>query len=161
MSVPVLSPSLYLSGLARFFLFVFLYGFFLRLSLTQILALVILSFYHFDGSFHFWAHLWGLFLGLYPLAIHLLSTGFSLMLFSPFFYLACGFFLFWLLLFSVLFTLGRHRAPFSLLLCATFSSFSPHFLFAGPFSTQLFPQVLVQFSPVCWAWIHWLFSFFT
>ena len=62
----------------------------------QILALVVSYFYHFEGSFYFWAH-------------------FSFFLFS----------------------VGRHRAPFSLL-CATFSSFVC-FVFAGLCSTQLFP----------------------
>ena len=44
----------------------------------QILALVVLSFYHFEGSFHFWAHLWGLVLRPF-------STCSSLMSFSLFF----------------------------------------------------------------------------
>ena len=59
-----------------FFCFVFLL-FFLRLSFIQILALVVLSFYHFEGSFHFWALLWGLVLKPF-------STCASLMSFSPF-----------------------------------------------------------------------------
>ena len=53
-SVPVLSLSLSVSiSASRDFLFC-LFAFFLRLSFIQILALVVLSIYHFEGSFHFW-----------------------------------------------------------------------------------------------------------
>ena len=51
-----LSLSLCLSICLYWFVFVglfFFFFFFLRLSFIQILALVVLSFYHFEGSFHF------------------------------------------------------------------------------------------------------------
>ena len=66
------------------------------------------------------------------------STCSSLMSFSPF---SC---FLWLLSLLVacffLFSLGRHRAPFSLV-CATFTyfGFCFSFFFCGPSSTQLFP----------------------
>ena len=105
------SGSLSLSMFLAICLFLFCFvGLFLKLSLIQILALVVLSFYHFEGSFHFWAFLWGLVLRPF-------STCSSLMSFSPF-----SRFL-WLLSLlvasfsfssssSVLFSLGRRRAPF-------------------------------------------------
>ena len=68
------SVGLVLQG---FFFFFFFLLFFLRLSFIQILALVVLSFYHFEGSFHFWALLWGFVLKPF-------STCASLMSFSPF-----------------------------------------------------------------------------
>ena len=127
-------------------LFVFvLEGFFLKLSLVQILALV-LSFYHFEGSFRFWAHLWGLVLRLF-------SNCSSLMSFSPF-HVSCDFFLFWLLLLLFFSVLSRTSYG-SVLLCATFFFFS---FFPGPYSTQLF-LLLVLFTAVFRAWIHPLLSF--
>ena len=48
----VSSDSLCLSLAICLFLFCFV-GLFVRLSLIQILALVVLSFYHFQGSFYF------------------------------------------------------------------------------------------------------------
>ena len=99
------SLSVSLSVSRDLFVFVlFCRAFFLRLSLMQILALVLLSFDHFEGSFHFWALLWGLVLRPF-------STCTSLMSFSPFsrflwllsLLVATSFFLFF---FSVLFCLG-------------------------------------------------------
>ena len=64
----------YLSVSCDLFVFVEL---FLRLSFIQILDLVVLSFHHFEGSFHFWEHLWGLVLRPF-------STWSSLLSFTPF-----------------------------------------------------------------------------
>ena len=136
-SVPVLSPCCYLC-VSRFVCFCFVRLFFSKavfdanvgfscfvfLSLREFLSLLSA----FVGAF------------LHLLVLHLF-TFFS------------GFFLFWLLLFSVLFSLGRRWAPFSLL-CATgflllllslslsLFVFFFCFFFAGLFcwsSTQLFP----------------------
>ena len=121
----------------------------------QILALVVLSFYHFEGSFHFWALLWGLVLRRF-------STSSSLMSFSP---LSCflwllsllgGFFFFCSLL------SGTSYGSFLSSVCDVFG-----FLFVccccvfcwAVSHTAL--SLLVLFSPVCWAWIHSLFSFFS
>ena len=94
-----------------------------------------LGMYHFDGSFHFWALLWGLVLRSFSTCSSLLSfSHFSLFLWLL--YLLVAFFLFSL-------SLGRRRAPFPLL-CATFSFFCLFFFcccccfVAGPSSTQLF-----------------------
>ena len=129
--------------LLRFVCFCFV-GLFLRLSFLQILALVVLSFYHFEDSFHFWALLWGLVLRPF-------STCSSLMSFSPF---SCFLWLLSLLVasssFSILFSLGCRS-----FVCDFFS-----FFFPGPYSTQLFP-LLILFSAVCRAWILSLFSFFS
>ena len=109
--------------------------------------------FHFEGSFHFWALLLGLVLRRF-------STSSSLMSFSP---LSCFLWLLSLLggfFFSVLFSLGRLTAPFSLL-CATFSVvvfFCCVFCWAVSHTAL---SLLVLFSPVCWAWIHSLFSFFS
>ena len=143
-SVVVLSLSVSLPICLFLFCFV---GLFLRLSFIQILPLVALSFYHFEGSFHFWVLSWGLVLRPFSACSVLMSFS------DPPFHVSCGFFLFWLLLFSVLFSLGRCRASF---FCVRLF----RFFFPGPFSTQLFP-LLVLFSAVCRAWIHWLFSFFS
>ena len=98
--------SLFLSLCLAIVLFLFcLYGFFLMLSFMQILALVVLYFHHFEGSFHFWELLWGL-------VLRPLSSCSSLMLYSPFSHFL------WLLSLLVasffLFSLGHHMAPFSL-----------------------------------------------
>ena len=98
-----------LSPCDLFFVFCFV-EFFLWLSLVQTFALVVLSFYHFEGSFHFWALLWGLVLRPFSTCSSLMS--FSLFLMASFSY-GCFFFCF------VLFSLGCRRALFSLL-CATF-----------------------------------------
>ena len=89
-----------------------LQGFFLRLSFIQILVFVVLSFYHFEGSFHFWALLWGLVLRPF-------STCSSV--FNGVLPLSCGFFIFWLLLFFC--SLLSRTSWGSVLLCATFSVF--------------------------------------
>ena len=78
------------------------------MSFNEILAL---SFYHFEGSFYFWALLWVLVLRPFSTCSSLMS--FSLFLMASFSY-GCFFFFFFFL-----FSLGRRRAPFSLL-CATF-----------------------------------------
>ena len=104
-SVPVLSPCFYLC-VSRFFLFLFC---FVRLCC---LGLIVLSFCHFEGSFHFWAHLWGLVLRPFSTC-----SFFNVVL--PFFMFPVAFFSSGCFFFSVLFSQGRHRAPRSLL-CATF-----------------------------------------
>ena len=117
------SLSLSMSLAICLFLFCFV-RLFLRLSFIQILDLVVLSYgitlrvpftsEHFCG---------GLFLGLSPLA--------PLYCRSPLFHVSCGFFLFWLLLFSVLFSGCHVRAPFfSVRLFRVF-------FFPGTYSTQL------------------------
>ena len=58
--------------------------------------------------------------------------------------------------FPVLFSLGRRRALF---FCVRLFRFLVCFVFPGPYSTQLFP-LLVLFSAICRVWIHSLFSFF-
>ena len=155
-----LSICLYWFGFVGLFFF-----FFFRLSFIQILALVVLSFYHFGGSFHFWALLWGLVLRPF-------STCVSLMPFSPFcmFLVACfssGCFFFCCCCCCCccccyLLSRGRRRAPF--FVCVRpFRGFLVWFFkifFPGPYSTHLFP-LLVLFSAVCRAWIHSLFSFFS
>ena len=145
-SVPVL--SLFLSLAICLILFCFI-GLFLRLSFIQILASVVLSFYHFEGSFHFWVLSWGLVLRPFSTCSSLMSLPLFTFLVASF---SSGCFFLLPFLSPVLFCLGCHRAPFSLL-CATFS-----------FSFFVFHQalcLLVLFSPVCWAWIHSLFSFFS
>ena len=99
-----------------FFFFFFFFG---RLSFIQILALVVLSFYHFEGSFHFWALLWGLVLKPF-------STCASLMSFSPFcmflvasFSSGCFFFFFF---FFLIFSLGC-AVGILFCVCPTFSEF--------------------------------------
>ncbi len=129
----------------------------LSLFLCLCLAICLFLFYFvglfskaaFDGNVGFccfvFLSLWG-FLSLWVILWGLVLRS-CLMSFSPF-----SLFL-WLLsllvafyfYFSVLFSLGRPRVPFSLL-CATFS-----FCFFV-FHTAL--CLLVLFSPVCWAWIH-------
>ena len=140
--------------LFRFVCFCFV-GLFLRLSFIQILALVVLSFYHFEGSFHFWVLSW-------RLVLRPFSACSVLMSFSPFscflwlLFLLVAFFFFFLssfFLFLYLFSLGRRRASF---FCVRLF----RFFFSVPYSTQLFP-LLVLFLAVCRAWIHWLFSFFS
>ena len=98
--------------------FFFCFFVFWRLSFIQILALVVLSFYHFEGSFHFWALLWGLVLRPF-------STCASLMSFSPFcmfivasFSSGCFFFSFLFYLLSRV----RRRDPF-LCVCDLFGVF--------------------------------------
>ena len=71
------------------------------------------------------------FLGLSPLA--------PLSCRSLLFHVSCGFFLFWLLLFSVIFSLWRRRAPFSLLWATLSVVVFVCIFFVGPSSTQLFP----------------------
>ena len=95
----------------------------------EILASVVLSFYHFGGSFHFWALLWGLVLRPF-------STCSSLMSFCPFFTFlmasfssGCYFFSFFSP--SVLFSLGQ--GSFLSSVCDFFVLF---FCFLS--STQLF-----------------------
>ena len=141
--------------------FFFFFNFFFRLSFIQILALVVLSFYHFGGSFHFWALLWGLVLRPF-------STCVSLMPFSPFcmFLVACFssgcFFFCCCCCCCYLLSRGRRRAPFCVCV-RPFRGFLVWFFkifFPGPYSTHLFP-LLVLFSAVCRAWIHSLFSFFS
>ena len=149
-SVPVLSPCFYLC-VSRFLLFLFC---FVRLCC---LGLIVLSFCHFEGSFHFWAHLWGLVLRPFSTC-----SFFNVVL--PFFMFPVAFFSSGCFFFSVLFSQGRHRAPRSLL-CATFVLFLFLFCcFCFCFCWAVFHptlSLLVLFSPVCWAWIHSMFSFFT
>ena len=144
--------SLCVSVSCSWFVFVFYFVWlFLRLSFVQILALVLLLFfYHFEGSFHFWALSWGLVLRPF-------FTCSCLMSFSPF---SCFFWLLSLLVasfFSVLYYIGRRRAPF---FCVRLFRVFFFYIFPGPYSTQLFP-LLVLFSAVCRAWIHSRFSFFS
>ena len=103
----------------------------------QILALVVLSFYHFEGSF--------------PVGVVLrpFCTCSSFMSFSPFSCFLWLLFLSGCFFFSVLFSLGRRRAPLSLL-CATFSCFC--FVFVFVFCWAVFHpalSLLVLFAPVC------------
>ena len=125
----------------------------------QILSLIVLSFYHFEGSFHFWALLWGLVLRRF-------STSSSLMSFSPF---SCFLWLLSLLvvsssffLFSSHWGVSRLLSLFCVrrfrLLCFVVVVVVVVFCWAV-FHPDL--CLLVLFSPVCWAWIHSLFSFFS
>ena len=110
---------------------------FLSLCLAICLFLFCKAFFFkavFDANFGFscfvFLSLWG-FLSLLSAFLHLLLFNVVLLFFMflvASFSSGCFFFLF---------SVGRHRAPFSLL-CATFSSFVC-FVFAGPCSTQLFP----------------------
>ena len=133
----------------------------------QILSLVVLSFYHFEGSFHFWVHLSGLVLRPF-------STCSSLMLFSPFSrflwilsLLVASFFFFFFLFFSFLlflffFFFFLSRASWGSFLSSVcdffvFRLFVVLFVFDGPSSTQLFPYWFCshQFAELglirCWA----------
>ena len=106
----------------------------------QILALIVLSFYHFEGSFHFWALLLGLVLRRF-------STSSSLMSFSPFscflwlLSLLVVFFFFFFFFFCSLFT-GASHGSFLSSVCDVFGCCFLLLLlllfFAGPSSTQIF-----------------------
>ena len=128
-SVPVLSPCFYFC-ISRFVWFCFvLEGFFLRLSLMQILALVVSALKKIVLRVPFTSECFcgSLFLGLSPLAPLYCSSPLLIFTFLvASFSSGC---------FIVLFSVGRHRAPFSLL-CATFSFFV---CFCWVCSTQLFP----------------------
>ena len=126
------------------FLFCFVGLFFLRLSLMQILVLVLFSFYHFEGSFHFWALLWGLVLRPF-------STCSSLMSFSPFSrflwllsLLVASFFFLSFFLFYLL-SRGRRRDPF-LCVCELFGFFLVWFL----------KKILGRIQPI--SFLYWFCS---
>ena len=128
-SIPVLPVSVSISVSRDLFDFVFFCkAFFLRLSLMQILTLVVLSFCHFEGSFHFWGHLWGLVLRPF-------STCSSLMSFSPF---SCFLWLLSLLVASFFCSLLSRASWGSVLLLATFS----FLFFCFCFSWAVFHPVL-------------------
>ena len=98
--VSVLVLSLCLC-LFRFVCFCFV-GLFLRLSFIQILSLVVLSFYHFEGSFQFWVLSWGLVLRPFSACSVLMSFS-SFSCFLWLLSLLVSFFLFLLLAFFCFF----------------------------------------------------------
>ena len=83
------------------------------------------------------------------------------MSFSPF-HVSCGFFLFWWLLLFCSLLSGASYGSFLSFLWATFSVVV--FFWCCVFCWAVFHttlSLLVLFSPVCWDWIHSLFSFFS
>ena len=102
--------------------FYFIYFIFLRLSFIQILALVVLSFYHFEGSFHFWALLWGLVLRPFSTCASLMSFSPLCMFLGASFSSGCFFFsfFFFCLFVVVIFSLGG-AVGLLFCVCATFS----------------------------------------